>query len=311
MAENPSTQENVPVTAPAAVEAPVEQGNEWPEISTDHPLAKLLEKLPEILEKADYNSVYGLTLVPEGSFHTKLILQKFLRANANDVGAAEQQLIATLKWRKKFKPEATLTEEHHPKFTGLGYVVELAGVKDSENKTDVAAFNIYGVAKGKEELIFGDLEEFLRWRVGVMELTLSKLNLADATKPIPNYGDGPDPYQAIQVHDYLNVSFLRQNPYSKAAASKTIELFKSYYPETLSRKFFINIPAVMGWVFTAMKAVLPAETVRKFSVLSYGNTLVNELGDSIPVVYGGKGGELVDIGEELRFAAEAQPSASP
>ena len=66
---------------------------------------------------------------------------------------------------------------------------------------------------------------FLRWRVALMELGIEKLGLTSATKPIPDFGQGPDPYQGIQVHDYMSVSFLRQDPYVKAASKKTIEVF--------------------------------------------------------------------------------------
>ena len=45
-----------------------------------------------------------------------------------------------------------------------------------------------------------------------MEKSVQKLNLKNATKPIPNFGEGADPYQGFQVHDYLQVSFLRQDP---------------------------------------------------------------------------------------------------
>jgi len=40
---------------------------------------------------------------------------------------------------------------------------------------------------------------FLRWRVGLMEKSVQKLNLSSASKPIPNFGEGPDPYQGFQV----------------------------------------------------------------------------------------------------------------
>ena len=57
----------------------------------------------------------------------------------------------------------------------------------------------------------------------------------------------------------------------------------------------------MGWIFAARKMVVAPETARKFHMLSYGNTLVNELGPSIPKVYGGNKGELKEIGEELKL----------
>jgi hypothetical protein len=80
-----------------------------------------------------------------------------------------------------------------------------------------------------------------------MELGIEKLGLASATKPIPDFGQGPDPYQGIQVHDYMSVSFLRQDPHVKAASKKTIEVLGAYYPETLSRKFFVSVPIIMQW----------------------------------------------------------------
>lgn len=136
-----------------------------------------------------------------------------------------------------------------------------------------------------------------------MELGIEKLGLASATMPIPDYGQGPDPYQGIQIHDYLSVSFLRMNPYTKAASGKTIELFQKYYPETLSRKFFVNVPAIMGWMFSAMRMFLAKETVKKFTVLTYGNQLAAELGSSVPEVYGGRGASLEVMGETMKMNA--------
>ena len=134
-----------------------------------------------------------------------------------------------------------------------------------------------------------------------MELGIEKLSLDKATQPIPNFGEGPDPYQGIQIHDYLNVSFLRMDPDAKAASKRTIETFQKYYPETLSRKFFVNVPVVMGWLFSAMKLFVAKETVKKFTVLSYGEQLANELGPEVPVVYGGKGESLETVGETLKL----------
>lgn len=129
-----------------------------------------------------------------------------------------------------------------------------------------------------------------------------KLKLNEAIVPIPDYGEGHDPYQGIQVHDYLNISFLRQDPDVKVASRKTIDVFSKVYPEMLSRKFFVNVPVVMGWMFAAFKLFLPAETVRKFTVLSYGEQLFTELGDSISEVYGGKSAPLDTIGEQTLYA---------
>ncbi|KAL4161274.1 Non-classical phosphatidylinositol transfer protein (PITP) [Phytophthora ramorum] len=275
---------------------------EWPAIVESHPINQLLKALPSLIEASSgYSEVFGVTLDPSGPFTTKLILQKFLRANANDVDKAKTQLGETLEWRSTFKPLETLDEKFSKEvFGGLGYVIEIDGVPGSENKKDVVTFNIYGAVKDNKAT-FGNLDQFLRWRVALMEKGIQKLKLNEATVSIPDYGEGPDPYQGIQIHDYLNISFLRQDPDVKVASRKTIDVFSKVYPEMLSRKFFLNVPVLMGWVFTAFKLFLSAETVRKFTVLSYGEQLYTELGDGVPEVYGGKSAPLDTIGEQTLY----------
>ncbi|KAB8338891.1 hypothetical protein FH972_021833 [Carpinus fangiana] len=285
-------------------QAPPSTGPVWPEIAADHPLSKLLAKLPELTKEADYSEVYGIDLSTGTDFQKKLILQKFLRANSDDLDKATTQLLETLKWRKSFNPLATRDETFSKAgFAGLGYVTTVSGVPGSPNERDVVTFNVYGAAAKDIKATFGDLDQFMRWRVGIMELSLAALDLPGATKPIPDFGAGPDPHQGIQVHDYLQVSFLRQNPDQRAAAKAAIDTFSKYYPETLSRKFFVNVPVVMGWFYNAVKLMLSAETVRKFMMLSYGSYLAGELGDGVPEAYGGKGPTLESTATQPKLEA--------
>jgi phosphatidylinositol transfer protein SFH5 len=153
---------------------------------------------------------------------------------------------------------------------------------------------------------------FIEWRSALMELSVKELDLASATTPIPS--DGPDPYRMIQVHDYLNVSFIRMDPTIRAASKKTIQTFSMAYPELLKEKFFVNVPLVMGWVFTAMKLFLSPETIKKFHLLSYGSSLAGELkgwGGELPPAYGGKGKDVKEglvvkyaSGDEIAAAAD-------
>jgi hypothetical protein len=101
----------------------------------------------------------------------------------------------------------------------------------------------------------------------------------------------------VQVHDYMDVSFLRMDPTIKAASKETIQTFSMAYPELLKEKFFVNVPLVMGWVFTAMKLFLSPETIKKFHPLSYGSSLAGECkgwGEELPKAYGGKGVDVKD-----------------
>lgn len=142
-----------------------------------------------------------------------------------------------------------------------------------------------------------------------MELGIAALNLPSATVPIPDYNDASpgsaiDPYQMIQLHDYRSVSFIRMDSATKTASRKTIEVMAAYYPELLSAKLFVNVPMVMSWVFTAMKAFLSKETLRKFKVVSSGKSVVNELGEDVPKIYGGKGEELRLVGNGPKLAPD-------
>ena len=149
---------------------------------------------------------------------------------------------------------------------------------------------------------------------------MQDLKMKDATEVIEY--DGEDPYQMIQVHDYLNVKFLRMDPSVRTATKKVIDVFATAYPELLREKFFVNVPAIMGWMFTAMKLFLSRNTTRKFHPITNGVNLAREfspsIAEQIPKVYGGKGPELkenariVPLIEEPEAKKEvAKPTQEP
>ena len=122
-----------------------------------------------------------------------------------------------------------------------------------------------------------------------MELGVQQLKLNEITELIPD--GGPDPYQAIQVHDYKSVSFFRLDPVVKAASKETIQTFSMAYPELLAHKYFVNVPAIMGWMYGAMKLFLAPATLKKFHPMTSGTTLGAELkgiAASLPTEYGGQ-----------------------
>jgi len=136
------------------------QGPIWPETAPDHPLTKFYDAFEALTTEAQHNEVYGIELSKSKPFHTKLILQKFLRANQNDLDKAKSQLLDTLKWRKEFDPIKAAGETFPKnKFDGLGYVLEVEGVPESPNKKDIVTFNIYGAVKDNKAT-FGDLDGY-------------------------------------------------------------------------------------------------------------------------------------------------------
>lgn len=150
-----------------------------------------------------------------------------------------------------------------------------------------------------------------------MELGVQKLRLNDITKPLAE-GD-EDVYRMLQVHDYLSVSFFRMDPAVKAASKKTIQTFSMAYPELLAHKYFVNVPAIMGWMFGFMKLFLAPATLRKFHPMTSGKTLSTELKSisaSLPMEYGGQGpsvkeAETLNLVDEEPKIQEKQDEAAP
>ncbi|KAG9500385.1 hypothetical protein J7337_008862 [Fusarium musae] len=267
-------------TVPAAVPA---ENPATPET----PLTKLNARLEDIFTKTLHKEMWGVQLTNIDHVPTKVVLQKFLRANNDDPVAAEKQLTQALEWRKKMNPTALVTQTFdRSKFGDLGYIT----VHKGENgKETIITWNIYGAVKDNKAT-FGNVEEFIKWRAAIMELSVQKLKLDRVTEPIPEGGE--DPYQMIQVHDYLNVSFFRMDPAVKAASKETITVFSMAYPELLAHKYFVNVPGIMGWVFGAMKLFLAPATLRKFHPMTSGTTLATELKgivSTLPKEYGGQG----------------------
>lgn len=236
---------------------------------------KLDGALADIISSAGHSELWGYDLSTVDTPVRECLLRKFLQANNYEFDKAKNQLSKTLKWRKTFRPlSAAFSEQHAKKFDVLGIVT------DSSKDSRVVTWNLYGVVKNREEL-FGDLDAFIRWRVGLMEQGLSKL---DFSKSESAYMD--------QVHDYEGVSILKLDTSTRAATQKAIAIFQDYYPEVLYKKYFLNVPWIMSWMFTLVKPLVSKETLAKFEVMSDGSKLSSKMGDWVPKVYGGKAESL-------------------
>lgn len=146
---------------------------------------------------------------------------------------------------------------------------------------------------------------FVRWRVALQEVAIAELKLNEATEIIPDYGKGPDPYKAINVHDYLSVSFFRRPQEIKDSSSKIIDMFQKYYPETVSYKYFVNVPLVMQWMMGAMKALMSKDSIQTMTWMTYGSELHKYLGNEVPKEYGGSGLALAEVALTPKYGGEA------
>lgn len=255
-----------------------------------------LQQLSTAARKTGHPEIWGVTLGdPDTHVPSQIIYQKFLNANDGDYDRALEQLTKTLEWRAEHKPLDSLKKAFaKDKFDGLGYVTSYGG--DTPETKEVFTWNIYGIVKSMDAT-FGNVDEFIEWRAALMELALQELNLSAATQRITAT---EDPYKIFQVHDYLSISFFRQSPAVKAASKETIRVFALAYPELLKEKFFVNVPAIMGFIYGAMKLFVAPKTIKKFHPMSNGGALalefpdskVEKLGEKLPAAYGGKGEDL-------------------
>lgn len=140
---------------PAAASVP---GKTVPATATTA-LTKLFEELPSIIEEAQHQEMWGVTLADESHVPTTIVLEKFLRANAQDVSKAKSQLIEALKWRKQMEPSKLLESEYDSvKFGDLGY---LTSYQRSDGKgKEIVTWNIYGAVKDIKAT-FGDVQEYV------------------------------------------------------------------------------------------------------------------------------------------------------
>lgn len=172
----------------------------------------------------------------------------------------------------------------------------------------------------------------MNYRIALQELGIQQLKLSSATEPITAE---KDPYKIIQVHDYRSISFLRQNPNVRAASTEVIKQFALAYPELLKvssgprslcpvgmpthrlneqEKFFVNVPAIMGWMYAVIKVFIAEKTAKKFHPMANGANLAAEFKTGgldekqLPKEYGGEGGsgdgkmkDIPGLINELKF----------
>ncbi|EGW30984.1 uncharacterized protein SPAPADRAFT_142248 [Spathaspora passalidarum NRRL Y-27907] len=258
-------------------------------------LSSVIESIPEILKGLDnpeYDEIYGYRINETDKEHVNEsirneILLKFLIADGYDIDLCKERLSNTLNWRSSFQPlSAAFEEKFDAELNALGVITNFQNV--SQDNLYSATWNLYGNLKDPKKIFkkFGDNQnkelpgsQFLRWRVGLMERSLQLVDFSDSKHN-----------KIAQIHDYKNVSMFRIDPDMKVATKQIIEIFGANYPELLSTKFFVNVPQIMGWVFTFFKAihVIDAATLKKFQVLSHGDLSSWFGSNNLPKEYGGQ-----------------------
>lgn len=251
--------------------------------------AKFVERIPVLIKEIEYDEMWGHQLDPKGQCYEKdianAILFKYFKANEYNVEESVTQLKESLKWRKDFKPlSAGFVEKHDRKFADIGFLTYNA---KAPANCKVVTWNLYGVTneriKNPKEY-FSDTDEFVRWRIGLMEQAIGLVDFTDKTN---NF--------IAQVHDYGNVAFLLSDKSVKSAGKKVVRIFQQHYPEFLSCKYFLNFPVILSWIynFIVKNWFISEATVKKFHIMHNGKNLAKEFKvDGLPKAYGGNGLDL-------------------
>lgn len=248
------------------------------------------KQLPDIIKDAGgYDEIYGVQLLPTGEFYdpkiARRIVYKLVKAFQFDVPEARKHAVEILRWRGEFDPlSAAFLEKHDKKYDQIGALTLNDNGQPNEK---VVTWNKYGTIDDTAKM-FSHVDEFIRWRVGLMEQATLLLDFEDATNDY-----------MVQVHDYKGASLLGMSEDSKKASTSIIKLFRDYYPEVLYKKYFVNVPMLMSFLFNVFKSFIPEVTRKKMTMLRNGDTLSQYLdGPGIPIEYGGSSGSALTA---LRF----------
>lgn len=119
------------------------------------------------------------------------------------------------------------------------------------------------------------------------------------------------PFSHIHNIDYEGVSLRSRDANAKNAASEATNIFQSHYPEFLvsnhtlrqhithhtcilqHKKFFINVPTILNWMFWMFKPLLSPKTFAKMEVVGTGQHAIKKAlspiidSDNLPKRYGG------------------------
>ncbi|KAL4200757.1 hypothetical protein AMTRI_Chr02g255210 [Amborella trichopoda] len=201
-------------------------------------------------------SLWGVPLLPsKGLDNTDVVLLKFLRAREFRVNEAFEMLKNTLRWREEFKTDTILDE-----ILGGGELDSVAYMNGTDREGHPVCYNIYGVFEDNElyQKTFGSeekCEEFLRWRVQLMEKGIQKLSF----KP-----GGIS--SLLQIND-LNNSPGPSKKELRNATKKAVNLLQDNYPEFVARNIFINVP-FWYYAFSALLSPFLTQRTRSKFVLA-------------------------------------------
>mmetsp|Transcript_90015 Transcript_90015/g.241345 ORF Transcript_90015/g.241345 Transcript_90015/m.241345 type:complete len:364 (+) Transcript_90015:21-1112(+) len=217
-------------------------------------LQSFKEKVPDILKKAECTKqdtvAFGVDMSKDSEARD-IILLKYLRARDFDEEKAVTMLTDTMEWRKDAELETLLKTPLAEPFQG----------HDVEEGFDVKGRRIQLSRYGgmDTDVVFADVEEFVKYRVTIMERNVRKLTFKKG-----------EPEDFCVVHDYKGVSLMRGGNVKKCVNEIT-KVLSDHYPEFKGIGIFMNFPAIFVTFINAFTIFMPAKTRSKLVFLGEGD----------------------------------------
>ncbi|GLU17501.1 hypothetical protein SLE2022_338650 [Rubroshorea leprosula] len=224
-------------------------------------------------------SLWGVPLLSSKCAEgTDVVLLKFLRAREFKVNEAFEMLRKTMQWRKDFNIDSILDENLGVDLSSVAY---MNGV---DREGHPVCYNIYGVFENEElyQKTFGTeekREQFLRWRIQLMEKGIQKLDLRPSGVS-----------SLLQINDLKNSPGLSKKEL-RIAMKQAVSALQDNYPEFVARNVFINVPFWYYALNALLSPFLTQRTKSKFVVAhpaKVTETLLKYIpAEEVPVQYGG------------------------
>lgn len=82
-----------------------------------------------------------------------------------------------------------------------------------------------------------------------------------------------------ELYDYYSIKI---DSNIQASWGQTIQNFRDCYPGLFDKTYFVNVPTIMGWVYTLAKPLLP-KGLGKSQIVADGSKLSGLVGDWLVV----------------------------
>eukprot|EP01130_Rhizamoeba_saxonica_P000669 TRINITY_DN10611_c0_g1_i1.p1 TRINITY_DN10611_c0_g1~~TRINITY_DN10611_c0_g1_i1.p1 ORF type:complete len:410 (-),score=121.72 TRINITY_DN10611_c0_g1_i1:35-1237(-) len=214
--------------------------------------------------------------------HTDEFMNRWLIARDNDVDAATEMFVASMKWREENNIDTIL--DWFPKSEYFPIIENHWASQEAYTKDGMYMYyERYGKIETKKLLVNVPIEETINYHIYIMERHEQKRREIYEEK---GYSAG-----LTSIMDITGVGMSHTYSGGVTFIKRVSTIDKDNYPETVRRVYFTNVGSVFGLVYNAVKPFLDPSTLKKIFFLTskkvYGELSLIADDDQIPDYLGG------------------------